>query len=79
MKINVNYHSSICINDTIYVDPLKVKENNKANYIFITHPHYDHFSSDDIRKIITNETVIVCPKSMENEVRTEFKNKVFFF
>lgn len=76
MKINVNYHSSICINDNIYVDPLKVYENHNAKYIFITHSHYDHFSKEDISKIITNETVIVCPKSMEKEVKNIFNNIV---
>ena len=76
MKINVNYHSSICINDNIYVDPLKVYENHNAKYIFITHSHYDHFSKEDISKIITNETVIVCPKTMEKEVKNVFNNIV---
>lgn len=77
MQIKVNYHSSICINDNIYIDPLKMDKNHNAEYIFITHAHWDHFSVEDIKKIITSESVLVCPKSMENEVRSEFKNNVF--
>ena len=30
-------------NKTIYFDPFKIENNtNDADYIFITHPHYDH-------------------------------------
>lgn len=76
MKIKINEHSSICLNDCIYFDPFKLKtENPKAKYIFITHPHWDHFSPEDIEKIVTKETKFVCPKSMQKEI-SQFKNDV---
>ena len=44
-------HASIKI-DKIYFDPFQLKQNyNDAEYIFITHSHYDHFSEEDILKI----------------------------
>ena len=48
--IEVLCHSNIKIskNKIIYIDPFKIdKEYKDADYIFITHSHYDHFSLDD--------------------------------
>ena len=47
MKIEVNTQSSIKLigEKTIYFDPYLINNNyNDADYIFITHSHYDHFS-----------------------------------
>ena len=67
-NIIVNTQSSILI-DTgkkIYFDPLNLSgENHDADYIFITHDHYDHFSVPDIKKIVNNKTVIIIPAPME--------------
>lgn len=78
MKVNVNFHSSVLIDDRIYVDPLKVDGETKADYIFITHSHWDHFSIEDIKKVITEKTIIVCPLSMKVEYEENFSNKVLF-
>lgn len=60
MEIKVNCHSSICIkynNKIIYIDPFKIDKNyNDADYIFITHNHYDHLSMDDINKVSKDNT-----------------------
>ncbi len=67
-KIEVLTHSSIRIKSglgTIYVDPFKIKEEpHDADYVLITHPHYDHFSLEDIRKVIKDTTILVVPESM---------------
>jgi len=56
-------HASILITSSgkyIYIDPWKlVKEQPKADLICITHPHYDHFSPDDINKILKKETFLI--------------------
>lgn len=64
--INVNYHSSIKIIDdkVLYFDPLSINEMHDADYIFITHSHWDHFSKDDILKVKKNSTIIIGPSSM---------------
>ena len=77
MEIKVNCQNSILINNEIYVDPLRVDGLVKAKYIFITHAHWDHFSVEDIKKILTPSTKIICPKSMTNEVDDVFDNVVY--
>jgi len=61
MKVNINFQNSIQLNDNIYIDPFKLNEYNEAKYIFITHSHYDHLSEEDIKKIYTNETIVIAP------------------
>ncbi len=45
----------------IYTDPFKVKKNDRADIILITHEHYDHCSPEDVKKLQGKETVIVAP------------------
>ena len=52
----------------IYIDPLAVNNPDLADYIFITHPHLDHFSIKDIKKISKPETLIICPKRVANKL-----------
>ena len=55
---------------TIYIDPFKIDdEAHDADYILITHDHYDHFSPEDIDKIKKDDTVLVVPEKMEAKVR----------
>ena len=66
-QIQVNIHSSICIRGekVIYIDPLKIPdEPHDADLILITHPHFDHFSPNDIKKLLKEDTVIAVPESM---------------
>ena len=78
MNIKVNYHNSILIDNRIYVDPLKVNGKVKAEYIFITHPHWDHFSVDDITKILSSDTKVICPKTMKKDIENIFNNQIMF-
>lgn len=64
-NIEVLCHSSIRIskNKVIYIDPFKIDKNyNDADIIFITHDHYDHYSEEDIDKVINKNTTIVIPE-----------------
>jgi L-ascorbate metabolism protein UlaG (beta-lactamase superfamily) len=61
-KIEINCHSSIKIFDgkTIYVDPFRTNEvTHDADYIFITHSHYDHFSREDILRVAKIDTIFI--------------------
>ena len=51
--IEINCQSSIKISEDkiIYFDPIKQDQLHDADYIFITHPHWDHFSKEDIFKV----------------------------
>ena len=65
-QITVNMHSSIRIGgDTvIYVDPIGIADApHDADLVLITHPHFDHFSPKDIKKVMKADTVIACPKT----------------
>ena len=70
-NIEVLCHSSIRFNKglIIYFDPFKINENyHDADIIFITHSHYDHYSEEDISKVIKDNTTIVVPKDLEDRV-----------
>ncbi len=82
-KIEVFTQNSIKINSdsgVIYVDPFKIKEAfHDADYVLITHSHYDHFSLEDIRKVIKESTILVVPESMIDDARElEPEVKVIF-
>lgn len=54
----------------IYVDPYRLKNpQKKADVILITHDHYDHFSADDIAKILDLKTSIYGPKSLSGRIK----------
>ena len=66
-NIEVLCHSCIKFNkeEVIYFDPFKIEKNyNDADLIFITHDHYDHYSEEDIDKVIKERTIIVAPEDM---------------
>lgn len=61
---------------TIYIDPFQIKEaKNDANYILITHPHYDHCSQEDIQKVTKEGTKIIMPTDCQSKV-TRIATKV---
>lgn len=77
-NIEVLCHSSIRINKekTIYIDPFKIDRNyNDADIIFITHDHYDHYSEEDIDKVINEKTIIVIPEELLTKVLKKGINK----
>ena len=49
----------------IHVDPIGVTGDSKADYILLTHPHYDNFSEADIDRVRTEDTVVIAPASMK--------------
>jgi len=70
MKIEVLYHATVkLLNDKIlYFDPYDIKEElHDADYIFITHDHYDHYDEKSISNIKKDTTKIVVPKCLENK------------
>ena len=66
-NVEVLCHSSIKIQNKniIYIDPFKIEKNyNDADLIFITHDHYDHYSEEDIDKVINKDTIIIVPDGL---------------
>lgn len=66
-------HSSFRIEDgatQIYIDPWKLSPNApKADVIFITHAHYDHFSVEDIARIKKDSTAYFAPKDVAYQIK----------
>ena len=52
----------------IQVDPYGVSEERAADYVLLTHPHYDNFSEVDIARVRTPETVVIAPASMKKQL-----------
>ena len=68
--INVNIQNSIRISGSkiLYFDPLEVESRHDADYIFITHSHFDHFSLLAILELKKQNTVFVTPKDIVEEL-----------
>ena len=77
-NIEVLYHSSIRIskNKVIYIDPFKIDKNyNDADIVFITHDHFDHYSEEDIDKVINENTTIIIPEELLTKILRKGINK----
>lgn len=76
-NVQVLAHSAIRIEaedgTAVYFDPFELTDApHDANYVLITHTHYDHLSPEDAAKVMNESTVVVCPASAEVEVREAF-------
>jgi L-ascorbate metabolism protein UlaG (beta-lactamase superfamily) len=65
----------------IYIDPFQIQPDEEADLVFITHEHFDHFSPEDLEKIVTEETFIVachlCDLRKYKKVRLVKPNESF--
>jgi L-ascorbate metabolism protein UlaG (beta-lactamase superfamily) len=58
---------------TIYTDPFRIKKNDTADIILITHEHHDHCSPDDVKKLQGPDTVIVAPADCASKLKGNIK------
>jgi len=75
-KIELLGHASIVLNlsKKIYIDPWQIRDSvEKADIILITHPHYDHYSEEDIQKLAKDSTKLISCKEVVQ--KTKIKNK----
>lgn len=69
-------HSSVKLTvagKIIFIDPWKIKEKDKADIILVTHPHFDHYSEEDVQKITKDTTILLSCKEVVQQ--TKVKNK----
>ena len=53
----------------MYLDPYMISDYSKpADFIFLTHSHYDHCSLADLQKIVTEKTVILLPADAQSKI-----------
>ena len=62
---------------TIIFDPYQIEESDLIpigfiDAIFITHSHFDHYSPDDISKILLDNTMLIYPEVMDKLVKSKF-------
>jgi L-ascorbate metabolism protein UlaG (beta-lactamase superfamily) len=56
----------------IYIDPRNVPDGYEpADAIFITHAHFDHFSKEEIERLRKDDTVVVAPRDVADELSGE--------
>lgn len=67
LKIEWLGHASVKVRNrkVVYFDPYQIAAKEKADFILITHEHFDHFSMEDIRKIAKQSTVIFASDQCE--------------
>ncbi len=73
-KVTKLKHSCVKITDeaVYYFDPFMIDDaTNDADYIFITHGHHDHYSLEDIKKVMKESTVFVAPESILAQMKAD--------
>lgn len=71
LKISWLGHDSFKIKNgkTVIIDPFKIRpSSDKADILLISHEHFDHFSPDDIKKVVNQNTTIVTIPAVKTEL-----------
>lgn len=64
-------HDSFQLTDgkvVIYIDPFKITQGTKADYILITHEHYDHFDPESVAALRKINSVFIGPQSVASQL-----------
>lgn len=66
--------TSNSLNITIAIDPFQssgiLRTDLKADMVFFTHDHFDHFSPKDVQPLATKSTIFVFPSSILDKIQT---------
>jgi L-ascorbate metabolism protein UlaG (beta-lactamase superfamily) len=62
----------------LFTDPYKISKQDKADVVVISHEHFDHLSVEDLRKVITPQTVIVASSLCETGLAGMNVKKIHF-
>ena len=71
LKISWLGHDSFKIKNgkTVIIDPFKIRPtSDKADILLISHEHFDHFSLDDIKKVVNQNTTIVTIPAVKKDL-----------
>jgi L-ascorbate metabolism protein UlaG (beta-lactamase superfamily) len=53
----------------VYIDPYRTGGGQEADLILITHDHFDHFSPDDLRALVGENTRLVGPATVTEQLK----------
>ncbi len=70
VKIEKLNHSSFLIKGeekNIIIDPYNIESKSKGDIILITHPHFDHYSPQDIKRVKKKNSIIVMPPMINSK------------
>jgi L-ascorbate metabolism protein UlaG (beta-lactamase superfamily) len=71
LKISWLGHDSFKIKNgkTVIIDPFKIRPTaDKADILLISHEHFDHFSLDDIKKVVNENTTVVTIPAVKKDL-----------
>ena len=55
--------------ETLVIDPFKLKRSVPADYVLISHEHFDHLNEEDLKKVVKpKETIVVSILAAKEEV-----------
>lgn len=64
----------------IYIDPYQIPDDQpKADILFLTHDHFDHFDLASIGEILQNDTDVIGPKTVSDLMHANFANFRFHY
>jgi L-ascorbate metabolism protein UlaG (beta-lactamase superfamily) len=72
IKIKWLGHDTFLVSNSklICTDPFEIKKDleRKADIVLVTHNHFDHCNTSDIKKVSNKNTVLICPQICKSEV-----------
>jgi L-ascorbate metabolism protein UlaG (beta-lactamase superfamily) len=63
--------------ETLVVDPFKLKHDVWADYVLISHEHFDHLNPEDLKKVVKPNSTIVVSIPAAREVVSKLSPKEF--
>jgi L-ascorbate metabolism protein UlaG (beta-lactamase superfamily) len=71
LKISWLGHDGFKIQDgaeTLVIDPFKLDKEARADFLLISHEHYDHCNAEDIKKVLKPNTIVVAIPACKDEL-----------
>jgi L-ascorbate metabolism protein UlaG (beta-lactamase superfamily) len=63
--------------ETLVIDPFKLKRNIPADYVLISHEHFDHLNEEDLKKVVKPKQTVVVSIAASKDVVSKVSPKEF--
>jgi L-ascorbate metabolism protein UlaG (beta-lactamase superfamily) len=54
--------------ESLVIDPFKLDHESRADYVLLSHEHFDHCSPDDLKRVLKRNTIVVATPSCASEL-----------